>query len=152
MEPITLVTEWGAVTTNDPAGMMLDYIETQQNHIPDDLYIPTPPSQTRKHHKANSTQPQRPEPILQQSPSDRLVVTQSELYNKLATILAQLALPPTQGQSHPAEEPQPQRQPRPPRAQESEAEEARADTPQIPASFSTSRYTGQRGSHDIDHS
>ena len=68
MDPITLVTELGAVTTSDPAAMMLDYIEIQQRNIPDDLYIPNPPSQTRRNHKANSTQPQRPAPTLHNHP------------------------------------------------------------------------------------
>ena len=142
----------GAITTSDPAAMMLDYIGAQQAHIPDDLYIPSPPSQSRKHHKDNSIQPQKPAPTLQQSSSEKLVVAQSELYNKLATLLGQLALPPTHEQPHPTEEPQPQRQPRPHRARESEIKDDRADTPQIPTSFSTSRYTGQRGSQDKDYS
>ena len=152
MEPITLVTEMGAVTTSDPASMMLDYIGAQQAHIPDDLYIPSPPSQSRKHHKDNSIQPQKPAPIMQHSSSENLVIAQSDLFNKLATLLGQLALPPTYEQPHSTEEPQPQRQPRPQRVKESEVQDERAETPQMPTPFSTSRYTGQKGSQDEDYS
>ena len=152
MYPFKILTEMVAITTNDPAAMMLDYIEAQQAHIPDDLYIPSPPSQNRKHHKDNSVQPQKTAPIQQQPSSQQIVATQAELYNKLATLLGQLAIPPTQGQPPSAEEPQPQRQPRPQRIKESEIKDDRADTPQMPMSFSTSRYTGQRGSQEQDYS
>jgi hypothetical protein len=152
MDPLTVVTHLGAITTSDPAPMMLDYIDTQQNHVPDDLYIPSPPTQNKRHHKDNSTQPQKPAPVQLQPTSQLVVATQAELYNKLATLLGQLAIPPTQNQQPPAEEPQPQRQPRPQRAKESEIKDDRAETPQMPMSFSTSRYTGQRGSQEQDFS
>ena len=152
MDPITVVTHMGAITTSDPAPMMLDYIETQQTHIPDDLYIPSPPSQSKRHHKDNSIQPQKSAPVQLQPTSQQVVATQAELYNKLATLLGQLAVPPTQNQQPSAEEPQPQRQPRPQRAKESEIKDDRAETPQMPMSFSTSRYTGQRGSQEQDFS
>jgi hypothetical protein len=150
MEPMTVVTELGAITTKDPAAMMLDYIETQQAHIPHDLYIPSPPSQ-KKHHKDNSLQPQKPVPIRPQASSEQYAANQADLYKTLATLLGQLAIPPTQ-QPTSAEEPQPQRQPRPQRTRDSEIKDDRADTPQMPMSFSTSRYTGQRGSQEQDFS